>query len=94
MAVLENADSISFTIEVQDEESHDTLFAVPVRLNIAAFPAATPDFATDAEPAYAPEVLLVLPEGGYGEWQFRGRGHAAHARDGGKHLAGAGGGGL
>ena len=60
----------SFTIEVQDEESHDTLFAVPVTLNVVNFPAATPDFPTDAEPAYAPEVLLILPEGGYGEWQF------------------------
>ena len=70
MAVLENADVLSFTIEVQDEESHDTLFAVPVTLNVVNFPAATPDFPTDAEPAYAPEVLLILPEGGYGEWQF------------------------
>lgn len=70
MAVLENADVLSFTIEVQDEESHDTLFAVPVTLNVVNFPAATPDFPTDAEPTYAPEVLLILPEGGYGEWQF------------------------
>ena len=70
MAVLENADVLSFTIEVQDEESHDTLFAVPVTLNVVNFPAATPDFPTDAEPTYAPEMLLILPEGGYGEWQF------------------------
>ena len=70
MAVLENADVLSFTIEVQDEESHDTLFAVPVTLNVVNFPAATPGFPTDAEPTYAPEVLLILPEGGYGEWQF------------------------
>ena len=66
--MLENADVLSFTIEVQDEESHDTLFAVPVTLNVVNFPAATPGFPTDAEPAYAPEVLLILPEGGYGEW--------------------------
>ena len=70
MAVLENADVLSFTIEVQDEESHDTLFAVPVTLNVVNFPAATPGFPTDAEPTYAPEMLLILPEGGYGEWQF------------------------
>ena len=70
MAVLENADVLSFTIEVQDEESHDTLFAVPVTLNLVNFPAATPGFPTDAEPTYAPEMLLILPEGGYGEWQF------------------------
>ena len=94
MAVLENADVLSFTIEVQDEESHDTLFAVPVTLNLVNFPAATPGFPTDAEPAYAPEVLLILPEGGYGEWQFVDGGHAAHARDGGKYLPGAGGGSL
>ena len=70
MAVLENADVLSFTIEVQDEESRDTLFAVPVTLNLASSPAATPDFPTDAEATCAPQVLLILPEGGYGEWQF------------------------
>ena len=78
MEVLEGAQDLSFTIEVKDDDTRDTLLTVPVSLRIDAVsaPVSTPDFPTDARPTPAfptdaqPEILLVLPDGGYGEWEY------------------------
>ena len=71
MDVLEDAESISFTIEVRDDDSRDMLLTVPFSLPIEAFAAvSTPDFPTDAQPTPAPQVLLTIPDGSYGEWEY------------------------
>ena len=70
MEVLEGAQDLSFTIEVKDDDTRDT------RIDAISAPVSTPDFPTDARPTPAfptdaqPEILLVLPDGGYGEWEY------------------------
>ena len=94
MAVLENADVLSFTIEVQDEESHDTLFAVPVTLNVVNLPRRHARLPHGRGAHLRAGDVAHTARGRLRRVAVRGRRHAAHARDGGKHLPGAGGGGL
>ena len=72
MDVLEGADSISCNIVVKSSETFDEILTVPVTLSTQTFEAeetAAQTYSTP-RPTAAPQVLLTLPDGGWGEWQF------------------------
>ena len=71
MDALEGAERISCNIVVKNSETYDEIMTVPVTMSTQAFEeeTAAQTYSTP-RPTAAPQVLLVLPDGGWGEWEY------------------------
>lgn len=70
MSVLESAESISCTIVVKDSDTYDEILTIPVTLSTQTFEGAEPVATARLRSTPAPQVLLTIPDGSYGEWEY------------------------